>query len=125
MTSTGSFWPRCPARTGGSAPPPRARWGRAATAPHCRPCTPAIEDSDTYVQQSAILALDKVAERSSFPYLFKALENAAILDDVSEVFVRHKELYSDLLEEAWRTADSRREVVIAAILAAMKKKDEG
>jgi HEAT repeat protein len=85
----------------------------------------ALEDHDTYVQQSAILALDKVADRSSFPYLFKALENPAILDDVSDVFVRHKELYRDLLEEAWRTADSRREVVIAAILAAMKKKEEG
>ena len=81
----------------------------------------ALEDTDTYVQQSAVLALDKVADRSSFPYLFKALENAAILDDVSEVFVRHKELFRDLLEEAWRTADSRREVVIAAILSAMKK----
>lgn len=82
----------------------------------------ALEDPDTYVQQSAVLALDKVADRSSFPHLFKALENAAILDDVSEVFVRHKDLYSDLLEEAWRTADSRREVVIAAILAAMREK---
>lgn len=85
----------------------------------------ALEDNDTYVQQSAILALEKVADRSSFPYLFRALENTAILDDVSEVFVRHKELYRDLLEEAWRTADSRKEVVIAAILAAMKRKDEG
>ena len=85
----------------------------------------ALEDPDTYVQQSAILALDKVADRSSFPFLFKALENAAILDDVSDVFVKHKELYRDLLEEAWRTADSRREVVIAAILAAMKRKEEG
>ena len=76
------------------------------------------------MQQSAILALDKVADRSSFPHLFKALENAAILDDVSEVFVRHKDLYRDLLEEAWRTADSRREVVIAAILQAMKRSEE-
>ncbi|MDP9194960.1 MAG: HEAT repeat domain-containing protein [Acidobacteriota bacterium] len=84
-----------------------------------------LEDSDTYVQQSSILALDKVADRSSFPYLFKALENAAILDDVSEVFVRHRDLHRDLLEEAWRTADSRREVVIAAILSAMKRKEEG
>jgi HEAT repeat protein len=85
----------------------------------------ALEDPDTYVQQSAILALDKVADRSSFPYLFKALENSAILDDVSEVFVKHRDLYRDLLEEAWRTADSRREVVIAAILSAMKRKEEG
>jgi len=84
----------------------------------------ALEDRDTYVQQSAILALDKVADRTSFPFLFKALENPAILDDVSDVFVRHKDLYRDLLEEAWRTADSRREVVIAAILAAMKRKEE-
>lgn len=82
----------------------------------------ALEDPDTYVQQSAVLALEKVADRSSFPFLFKALENAAILDDVSEVFVKHKDLYRDLLEEAWRTADSRREVVIAAILAAMREK---
>lgn len=81
----------------------------------------ALEDPDTYVQQSAIHALDRVADRSSFPHLFKALENPAILDDVSDVFVRHRDLYRDLLEEAWRTADSRREMVIAAILAAMKR----
>ena len=84
----------------------------------------AIEDPDTYVQQSAVLALDKVADRSSFPVLFKALENTAILDDVSELFVRRKDLYRDLLEEAWRTADSRREVVIAAILQAMKRSSD-
>ncbi|HUR83020.1 MAG TPA: HEAT repeat domain-containing protein [Thermoanaerobaculia bacterium] len=83
-----------------------------------------LEDSDTYVQQSAVLALDKVADRTSFPYLFKALENPAVLDDVSDLFVRHKDLYRDLLEEAWRTADSRREVVIAAILQAMKRSGE-
>lgn len=84
----------------------------------------AIEDPDTYVQQSAVLALDKVADRSSFPVLFKALENNAILDDVSEVLVKHRDLYRDLLEEAWRTADSRREVVIAAILQAMKRSSD-
>ncbi|HEY0158898.1 MAG TPA: HEAT repeat domain-containing protein [Thermoanaerobaculia bacterium] len=83
----------------------------------------ALEDPDTYVQQSAIHALDKVADRSSFPHLFKALENTAILDDVSEVMVKHRDLYRDELEEAWRTADSRREVVIAAILQAMKRSD--
>jgi HEAT repeat protein len=81
-----------------------------------------LEDPDTYVQQSSVLALDKIPDRESFPQLFKALENTAILDDVSEVFVKHKQLYRDLLEEAWRTADSRREVVIAAILQAMREK---
>ena len=80
----------------------------------------ALDDPDTYVQQSAVLALDKIPDVSSFPYLFKALENEAVLDDVSDVFVRHKDLFRHLLEEAWRTADSRREVVIAAILQAMK-----
>jgi HEAT repeat protein len=85
----------------------------------------ALDDSDTCVQQSAIHALDKVADRSSFVHLFRALESSAILDDVSDVLVRHRDLYRDLLEEAWRTADSRREVVIAAILSAMKKKEEG
>ncbi len=84
----------------------------------------ALEDSDTYVQQSVVLALDHIPDRSSFPYLFKSLENPAILDDVSEVFVKHNELYRDLIEDAWRTADSRREVVIAAILQAMKKRDD-
>ncbi|HYI11755.1 MAG TPA: HEAT repeat domain-containing protein [Thermoanaerobaculia bacterium] len=84
----------------------------------------ALDDPDTYVQQSAIHALDHVADRTSFPFLFKALENTAILDDVSEVFVRHRELYRDLLEEVWRTADSRKEVVIAAILQAMKRSGE-
>jgi len=80
----------------------------------------ALQDPDTYVQQSAVLALDKLPDRESFPHLFRALENSAILDEVSDLFVRHKQLYRDLLEEAWRTADSRREVVIAAILQAMK-----
>ncbi|HVT43708.1 MAG TPA: HEAT repeat domain-containing protein [Thermoanaerobaculia bacterium] len=78
------------------------------------------EDPDAYVQQSAVVALDKIGDRSSFPWLLKALDNKAILDDVSDVFVRHKEAYRQLLEEAWRTADSRREVVIAAILQMMK-----
>ncbi|MEA2163586.1 MAG: hypothetical protein QOK37_1713 [Thermoanaerobaculia bacterium] len=82
----------------------------------------ALQDPDTYVQQSAVMSLDKLPHRSSFPYLFRALENSAILDEVSDLFVRHKQLYRDLLEEAWRTADSRREVVIAAILQAMKEK---
>jgi HEAT repeat protein len=82
----------------------------------------ALEDPDTYVQQSAVLALDRIPDRSSFEPLFRALENPAILDDVSDVFVRHKQLFRDRLEEAWRTADSRREVVIAAILAAMREK---
>ncbi len=80
----------------------------------------ALEDRDTYVQQSAVLALDKIPDRSSFPHLFRALERPAILDDVSDVFVRHKNVFRDLLEQAWRTADSRREVVIAAILQAMR-----
>ncbi len=84
----------------------------------------ALEDSDTYVQQSAVVALDKIPDRGSFPHLFKALENSAVLDDVTETFVRHKDIYRDLLEKAWRTADSRREVVIAAILQSMKGKDE-
>jgi len=82
----------------------------------------ALQDVDTYVQQSAVLALDKLPDRGSFPHLFRGLENSAILDEVSDLFVRHKQLYRDLLEEAWRTADSRREVVIAAILQAMKEK---
>jgi HEAT repeat protein len=81
----------------------------------------AVEDADTYVQQSAVHALDRIPDRSSFPILFKAMENTAILDDVSDVFVKHKDVYRDLLEEAWRTADSRREVVIAAILQSMKQ----
>ncbi|HEY8711564.1 MAG TPA: HEAT repeat domain-containing protein, partial [Thermoanaerobaculia bacterium] len=81
----------------------------------------ALEDPDPYVQQSAVHALDRIPDRSSFPPLFMAMENAAVLDDVSDVFVKHKDLYRDLLEEAWRTADSRREVVIAAILQSMKQ----
>ncbi|MGZ7081229.1 MAG: HEAT repeat domain-containing protein, partial [Thermoanaerobaculia bacterium] len=80
----------------------------------------ALEDPDTYVQQSAVLALDKIPDRSSFPHLFRALERPAILDDVSDVFVRHKNVFRDLLEQTWRTADSRKEVVIAAILQAMR-----
>ena len=79
-----------------------------------------LDDPDTYVQESAVLALDKLADRSSFPHLLKALENPAILDDIADVFINHKNLYRDLLEQAWRTADSRREEIIAAILSAMK-----
>jgi hypothetical protein len=48
------------------------------------------------------------------------MENPAILDEISDVLIHHKDLYRDLLEQAWRTADSRREAVIAAILSAMK-----
>ena len=81
----------------------------------------AVEDPDAYVQQSAVHGLDRMPDRSSFPILFKALENTAILDDVTDVFVKHKDVFRDLLEEAWRTADSRREVVIAAILQSMKQ----
>jgi HEAT repeat protein len=81
----------------------------------------ALEDSDPYVQQSVVHALDKIPDRSSFPHLFRALENPAVLDDVSDVFIRHKEVYRDLLEQVWRTADSRREIVIAAILQSMKQ----
>lgn len=81
----------------------------------------ALEDPDPYVQQSAVHALERIPDRSSFPHLFKAMECTAVLDDVSDVFVKHKDLYRDLLEEAWRTADSRREVVIAAILQSMKQ----
>ena len=80
----------------------------------------ALDDADNYVQESAVLALDKIPNRGSFPHLFKALENAAIVDDVADVFIHNKDLYRDLLEQAWRTADSRREVIIAAILSAMK-----
>lgn len=82
----------------------------------------ALEDSDAYVQQSAVHSLDKIPDRASFPHLFKALENAAVLDDVSDVFVRHKDHFRGQLEEAWRTADNRREVVVAAILQSMKEK---
>jgi HEAT repeat protein len=80
----------------------------------------ALEDRDAYVQQSAVLALDHIPDRSSFPHLFRALENPAVLDEVSEVFIKHKAVYRAMLEDAWRTADSRREVVIAAILQQMK-----
>ena len=81
----------------------------------------ALEDSDAYVQECAVLALDKMPDRSSFPALFRSLENEAVLDEVCDVFVRHKNLFRDLLEEAWRTADSRRESIIAGILTAMKQ----
>lgn len=80
-----------------------------------------ISDGDTYVQQSVVMALDRIADYSSFPFLFASLQNAAILDDVSDLFVRHKETFREALEQAWRTADSRQEVIIAAILQAMKE----
>lgn len=77
-------------------------------------------ETDAYVQQAVVQALDRIGDPSSFPFLLRALENRAILDDVSDLFVRHRETYRGLLEEAWRTADSRHEVVIAAILQAMR-----
>ena len=80
----------------------------------------ALDDRDAYVQHSAVLALEHMPDPTSFPHLFRALENPAVLDEVSEVFIKHKDVYRSLLEDAWRTADSRREVVIAAILQQMK-----
>jgi len=73
------------------------------------------------VQESAVLALDKMADRSSFGHLLEALENPSILDEIADVLIHHNNLYRDQLEEAWRTADSRREAIIAAILSAMKE----
>jgi len=80
----------------------------------------AVGDPDPYVQQSAVTALDKIADRSSFPVLLLALDKPAIVDDVCDVLIHHKDLYRDLLEQAWKSADRRRETVIAAILSAMK-----
>lgn len=78
-------------------------------------------DPDSYVQQSVVLALDRMGDVSSFPYLLSSLENPAILDEVTDLFVRHKDVFREPLEKAWRTADSRHEVIIAAILQAMKQ----
>lgn len=80
-----------------------------------------LEDPDAFVQQASVMALDRIGRRDSFPFLMQALGRRAILDDISDLFVRHKETYRDLLEESWRTADSRQEIVIAAILRAMKE----
>lgn len=79
-----------------------------------------VRDADPYVQQSAVLALERMPDRSSFPFLLKGLDNRLILDDISDLFVRHKEIFRDQLEEAWRKADNRHERVIAAVLQAMK-----
>jgi len=84
-----------------------------------------VDDPDPYVQQSAVVALDRMPERSSFPFLMQAMDNAAILDDISDLFIRHKDLFRDLLEKAWRTADTRHEMVIAAILQALKTQGSG
>lgn len=78
-------------------------------------------DPDPYVRHAAVAALDRIGDRSSFEHLLAALENREILDDVSDLFVRHRDTYRGLLEAAWRTADSRREAVIAAILQEMKE----
>lgn len=78
------------------------------------------KDPDSYVQQAAIASIDRLGDPSSFPHLVEALENPAIVDEVSEVLVRHKSVYRGELEKAWRTADSRKESVIAAILEAMR-----
>ena len=77
-------------------------------------------DSDAFVQQSSVLALGKIPDASSFPYLLRGLQNPAILDDVSELFVREKEIFREGVERAWREADSRSEPVLAAILHAMR-----
>lgn len=78
------------------------------------------KESDAYVQQATIAALDRIADPSSFEHLLRALDNPAVVDEVSDVLVRHKDVYRDELEKAWRTADSRKESVIAAILEAMR-----
>ncbi|HVR43521.1 MAG TPA: HEAT repeat domain-containing protein [Thermoanaerobaculia bacterium] len=80
-----------------------------------------LEDPDPYVQQACVVALDRIGSRESFPVLMRALDRRAILDEISDLLVRHKETFRDLLEQAWRTADSRQEIVIAAILRAMKE----
>ena len=95
-------------------------WPFAATAPRCRRCTRALRIPTPTCSSRRCWRSTSCPTAQSFPHLFRALENSAILDEVSDLFVRHKQLYRDLLEEAWRTADSRREVVIAAILQAMK-----
>lgn len=84
-----------------------------------------VEDPDAYVQQSAVVALDRMPDRSSFLFLMQAMDNPAILDDISDLFIRHKDVFRDLLEKAWRTADSRHEMVIAAILQALKTDGSG
>jgi hypothetical protein len=63
--------------------------------------------------------------RESFPVLMQVLDRRPILDEISDLLVRHKEVFRDLLEQVWRTADSRQEIVIAAILRAMKETPEG
>lgn len=77
-------------------------------------------DPDTFVRQSVVAGLEKMASRSSFPVLLAAIEDQAVLDEISHLFVRHKETYRDLLEDAWRHAGSRHEVIIAAILQSMR-----
>lgn len=84
-----------------------------------------VEDPDAYVQQSAVVALDRMPDRRSFLFLMQAMDNPAILDDISDLFIRHKDVFRDLLEKAWRTADSRHEMVIAAILQALKTDGSG
>ncbi|MGH9459076.1 MAG: HEAT repeat domain-containing protein [Thermoanaerobaculia bacterium] len=80
-----------------------------------------LAERDPFVEQALVLALDRLGRRESFPILMRVLDRRAILDEISDMLVRHKETYRDLLEEAWRTADSRQEVVMSAILRAMKE----
>lgn len=77
-------------------------------------------DPDTFVRQSVVNGLEKMGRRESFPCLFEAIEDQAVLDEITHLFVRHKEVYRDLLEQAWRKAGSRHEVIISAILQSMK-----
>lgn len=79
-----------------------------------------FEDDDPYVQQSAVSALHRMVDRSSFPFLLRALENPAIVDEVSDLLIRHRDIFREPLEEAWRKADNRSERVIAAIMQAMR-----
>lgn len=84
-----------------------------------------IHDPDAYVQQACVGALEHIPSRESFPVLMQVLDRRPILDEISDLLVRHKEVFRDLLEQAWRTADSRQEIVIAAILRAMKQAPGG
>ncbi|HXI14127.1 MAG TPA: HEAT repeat domain-containing protein [Thermoanaerobaculia bacterium] len=77
-----------------------------------------LNDEDVYVQKTVVGALGLMGDRSSFPHLVKALRKREIQDAVTELLLRRKDLYGDLLEKAWKTADRQDEMVLAAILQA-------
>lgn len=78
-------------------------------------------EKDPYVRRSIVAAIGVIGDSSSFPRLLDALDDPEVRDDVVDLLLKRPDVFRESLEEAWRTADSRRESLLAAILHAMRE----